>query len=296
VPVVTNLLLRHANCSLVRSEHYSAKITTFYLGLIFMNLSLEGKNAIVCGSTQGIGLAIAEELSMLGANCTLMARNEEALKQAVINLDTMLRQEHNYLVADFSKPEEVKKVIEEYVKDHTVHILVNNTGGPLAGMIADAKEEDFLKAFNQHLICNHILTKAVIPSMKKEGYGRIINIISTSVKVPLKNLGVSNTIRGAVASWAKTMANELGQFNITVNNLLPGSITTQRLSTIIANAAKKGNVLIDVVEKNMKEEIPMKRFGEPSEIAAVAAFLASPAASYVNGVNIPVDGGRTGSI
>jgi 3-oxoacyl-[acyl-carrier protein] reductase len=261
-----------------------------------MNLSLEGKNALVCGSTQGIGLAIAEELAMLGANCTLISRNENALKQALINLDISLRQQHNYLVADFSKPEEVKKIIEEYMKDHTVHILVNNTGGPPAGMIVDAKEEDFLKAFNQHLICNHILTRAVAPSMKKESYGRIINIISTSVKIPLKNLGVSNTIRGAVASWSKTMANELGQFNITVNNLLPGSITTQRLNSIIEATAKKGNVLVELVEKNMKEEIPMKRFGAPSEIAAVAAFLASPAASYINGVSIPVDGGRTGTI
>src|SRR3954469_23041976 len=144
-----------------------------------------------------------------------MARNEEALKQAVIGLDTMLRQQHSYLVADFSKPEDVKKVIEEYMTDHTVHVLINNTGGPPAGMITDAKEEDFLKAFNQHLICNHILTKAIVPSMKEAGYGRIINIISTSVKVPLKNLGVSNTIRSAVSSWAKTMANELGQYNIT---------------------------------------------------------------------------------
>ncbi|TMI95994.1 MAG: SDR family oxidoreductase [Bacteroidetes bacterium] len=261
-----------------------------------MNLSLEGKNAVVCGSTQGIGLAIAEELALLGANCTLIARNETALKEVIHNLDTALRQQHGYLVADFSKPDTVKKIIEEHVRHHAIHILINNTGGPPAGTIIDSREEDFLKAFDQHLICNHILTKAVVPSMKKEGYGRIINIVSTSVKVPLKNLGVSNTIRGAVASWAKTMANELGQFNITVNNLLPGSITTQRLASVIETTAKRGNVLIDVVEKNMKEEIPMKRFGQPSEIAAVAAFLASPAASYVNGVSIAVDGGRTGSI
>ena len=261
-----------------------------------MNLSLEGKNAIICGSTQGIGLAIAHELALLGANCILMARNEDSLKEAIKELDTALRQEHAYLVADFNNPEGVKKVIEAHVKDHAVHILINNSGGPPAGQIVDAKEEDFLKAFNQHLICNHILTKAVIPSMKKEGYGRVINIISTSVKIPLKNLGVSNTIRGAVASWAKTMANELGQYNITVNNLLPGNITTQRLSSLIETTAKKGNVLIQVVEQNMKEEIPLKRFGAPSEIAAVAAFLASPAGSYVSGVSIPVDGGKTGSI
>ena len=261
-----------------------------------MNLSLEGKNAVICGSTQGIGLAIAEELALLGANCTLMARNEEALKEVIHNLDTALRQEHNYIVADFNNPQQVRQAIQAHVAKHSVHILVNNTGGPPGGTIIDANEEDFLRAFNQHLICNHILTTAVVSPMKNEGYGRIINIISTSVKIPLKNLGVSNTIRGSVASWAKTMANELGQFNITVNNLLPGSITTQRLAAVMEATAKRGNVVIGVVEKNMKEEIPMKRFGAPSQIAAVAAFLASPAASYVNGVNIPVDGGRTGSI
>lgn len=261
-----------------------------------MNLSLEGKNAIICGSTQGIGLAIAEELALLGANCTLLARNKEALKEAVNKLDTQLRQQHDFLVADFKQPDELRKVIAAHMQSHTVHILVNNTGGPAAGPITEATEQSFLDIFNQHLICNHILVKAVSPSMKKEGYGRIINIISTSVKIPLKNLGVSNTIRGAVASWSKTMANELGQFNITVNNVLPGFTATQRLTTLIDNIAKKGNTLVDIVEKNMMEEVPMKRFADASEVAAVAAFLASPAASYVNGVSIPVDGGRTGSI
>ena len=261
-----------------------------------MNLSLKEKNAIVCGSTQGIGLAVAKELALLGANCTLIARNGEALKKVIGDLDTSLGQRHGFHIADFSKPEEVRTMIEEHVKHHAVHILVNNTGGPPAGMIMDAKEEEFLRAFNQHLICNHILTKAVVPSMKKEGYGRIINIISTTVRIPLRNLGVSNTIRGAVASWAKTMANELGQFNITVNNLLPGNISTQRLASLIGTNAKIANADIDKIEQSMKNEIPMKRFGEPSEIAAVAAFLASPAGSYVSGVNIPVDGGKTGSI
>ena len=261
-----------------------------------MNLSLEGKYAVICGSTQGIGFAIAEELALLGANCTLIARNEEALKTAIQTLDIALRQQHNYHIADFSKPEEVKKVIGDHIAKQPVHILINNTGGPAAGPVIEATEEAFLDTFNQHLICNHILTKAVVPSMKKEGYGRIINIISTSVKIPLKNLGVSNTIRGAVASWAKSMANELGQFNITVNNILPGFTATQRLSTLIENIAKTGNTVVDIVEENMKEEVPMKRFAEASEIAAVAAFLASPAASYVNGTSIPVDGGRTGSI
>lgn len=261
-----------------------------------MNLSLEGKYALVCGSTQGIGLAIAEELALLGANCTLMARNEDSLKEAIHELDTSLRQQHDYQVADFTQPEQVRSAIDEVISRHPVHILINNTGGPAAGPITDASEQDFLNAFNQHLVCNHILTKAVIPGMKKDGYGRIINIISTSVKIPLKNLGVSNTIRGAVASWAKTLANELGGFQITVNNILPGFTSTQRLNTLIGNTAKKGNTLVDIVEKNMREEVPMRRFADASEIAAVAAFIASPAASYVNGTSIPVDGGRTGSL
>jgi 3-oxoacyl-[acyl-carrier protein] reductase len=261
-----------------------------------MNLSLENKTAIICGSTQGIGLAIAMELAELGAICILMARNETALIESVKLLSKEKKQEHAYLVADFSNTENVKLAIENFVQNNNVHILINNTGGPPGGAIIDAKEEDFINTFNQHLICNHILTKAVVPTMKKEGYGRIINIISTSVKIPLHNLGVSNTIRGAVASWAKTMANELGQFNITVNNVLPGATNTGRLQNIIKTNASKKEKEIAEIENEMQKEIPMKRFGEASEIAAVAAFLVSPAASYVNGVSIPVDGGRTGSL
>lgn len=261
-----------------------------------MNLSLEGRNAIICGSTQGIGLAIAEELALLGANCVLIARNGESLRAANQILDISLRQEHLYLVADFTEPDEVEKVVTEHVRTHNVHILVNNTGGPPPGPIIHASEKDFLQAFNQHLVCNHILARAVTPSMKAARYGRIINIISTSVKIPIKNLGVSNTIRGAVASWAKTMANELGQYNITVNNVLPGFTRTQRLDALIDNIAKKNKVDSEIIKSNMEEEVPMKRFAEPSEIAALTAFLASPAASYVNGVSIAVDGGRTGSI
>lgn len=261
-----------------------------------MNLSLEGRNAVICGSTQGIGFAIAEELALMGANCILLARNEESLKTSVAQLDTALRQTHSFSIADFSHPEQVKETIESIVAKQNIHILINNTGGPPAGMIADAKPEEFVRAFSQHLICNHILTQAVVPGMKKDGYGRIVNIISTSVKIPLKNLGVSNTIRAAVASWAKTMANELGRFNITVNNVLPGFAKTQRLESIVSHASHKSKRTREVVEDEMKEDVPMKRFGEASEIAAVAAFLASPAASYVNGVSIPVDGGRTGSI
>lgn len=261
-----------------------------------LSMSLKGKNALVAGSTQGIGLASAQALASLGANCRLIARNEDALKEAVGSLDTTQGQQHGYLVADFQHPDNVEEVINAYIQVNPVHILVNNTGGPAAGPAHEAKADAFRIAFNQHLICNHILATAVMQGMKDAGYGRIINIVSTSVKIPLKNLGVSNTIRGAVASWAKTMANELGQYGITVNNVLPGATATGRLEAIVSNKASKTGMEKDAVEKEMLEEIPARRFGLPEEIAAMVAFLASPAASYVNGTSIPVDGGRTGSI
>lgn len=261
-----------------------------------MNLSLEGRNAIICGGSQGIGYAIADELALMGANCILLARSKDNLKIAASQLDISIRQTHSYHAIDFNDRFAVKELIKTITAKQNIHILINNSGGPAAGPIVDATEEQFLQAFNQHLIINHILTKAIIEGMKNDGYGRIINIISTSVKIPLKNLGVSNTTRGAVASWAKTMSLELAQFGITVNNVLPGFTRTSRLDSLIENTAKRGNVLVDIVEKNMMEEVPMKRFGEASEIAAVAAFLATPAAAYVNGTSIPVDGGRTGSI
>lgn len=261
-----------------------------------LSLDLTNRTALVAGSTQGIGLASAQALASLGATCILIARNEEALKKAVATLDTQTQQKHEYLVADFSHAEQVKNAVHDYVAKNPIHILVNNTGGPPAGPITDAAPDAFLTAFNQHLVCNHLLATEVIPLMKAAGYGRIINIISTSVKIPLKNLGVSNTIRGAVASWAKTMANELAQFGITVNNVLPGATATARLDAIITNKTAKAGVSRDEAEQEMLHEIPAKRFGKPEEIGSVVAFLASPAAAYVNGVSIPVDGGRTGSI
>lgn len=261
-----------------------------------MQLSLAGKHALVGGSTQGIGLAIAQELAALGATCTLIARNEASLKKAIHTLNTGGHQNHDYLVADYSDYKEVERVVAAYVQQQPIHILVNNSGGPAGGPITEATPEAFLNAFQQHLICNQLLTQLVIPGMKADNYGRIISIISTSVKIPLKGLGVSNTIRGAVASWAKTMANELGAYGITVNNVLPGATATARLETIVNNKASKTGASTDHVAQEMLDEIPMKRFGKPEEIAAVAAFLASPAAAYVNGVSIPVDGGRTGSL
>ncbi len=261
-----------------------------------LSLNLEGKTALIGGSTQGIGWASAIELADMGATCVLMARNEEKLQQAVASLPAKHGQIHSYLVADYADSNQVQGAIASYTASNIVHILVNNTGGPAGGPIVSATTSEFLNAFNQHLICNHILATAVIPGMKQAGYGRIINVVSTSVKIPLSGLGVSNTIRGAVASWAKTMANELGQFGITVNNVLPGATATERLTGIVANKSVKTQKSTAEVEQEMKHEIPAARFGLPSEIAAMVAFLAAPAAAYVNGTSIPVDGGRTGSI
>lgn len=261
-----------------------------------MNLSLHGKYALVCGSSQGIGLAIAKELAAAGATCILLARNEEALKQAVVSLDVSMGQRHHYRSVDFTDVEKTRTFINDIASQNPVHVLINNSGGPSPGPIVDAGEDQFLQAFQQHLIVNHLLTKGVLAGMKAEAYGRIINVVSTSVKIPLKNLGVSNTIRGAVASWAKTMANELGPYGITVNNILPGMTKTGRLDKLIAGIASATGRTVEEVETNMMAEIPAGRFGEAAEIASLAAFLAAPAAAYINGASIPVDGGRTGSI
>jgi len=261
-----------------------------------MNLELLNKNALICGSTQGIGKASAIEIAKLGANVILVARDENKLKEVVKELDSSKGQKHNYIVADFSNPEELKKKIEEHTKKNIVHILLNNTGGPPGGSILDAKTEEFTQAFSNHLICNHILAQAVIGGMKKEKYGRIINIISTSVKQPIKALGVSNTIRAAVASWSKTLAGELGPFGITVNNILPGATNTERLKSLQEIRAKKAGISFSEEQNEWLKEIPAGRFADASEIASAVAFLASPAASYINGINLTVDGGRTGSL
>lgn len=258
-----------------------------------MNLDLTGKHALVCGSSQGIGKAAAIELALLGADVTLLARNEEKLKVTVNELERI--GQHDYIVADFSSPENVRNAMAHY-KGKPFHILVNNTGGPPGGPITDAKTEEFLAAFNAHLLCNHILVQAVLPGMKAAAYGRIINVISTSVKQPLKGLGVSNTIRAAVGNWAKTLSLEVAAAGITVNNVLPGATATQRLSGLLEAKASKTGTDKAELEKEMLHEIPAGRFAAPEEVAAAIAFLATPAAAYINGINVPVDGGRTGNL
>ena len=259
-----------------------------------MNIDLKGKRAFVCGSTKGIGRSVAQELARLGAHVILIARNESDLKKTASELP---EGKHNFIVADFDNPDQLKKNVEAFIQSSgPIHILVNNTGGPPGGPIVNAKPEEFTKAFSSHLICNQILAQAVLQGMKDEKYGRIINIISTSVKQPLKGLGVSNTIRAAVGNWSKTWSMEVAPFGITVNNVLPGATKTDRLKSIIETKAGKTGADISSVENEMIDEIPMKRFASAEEIANAVAFLASPAASYITGINIPVDGGRTSSL
>ncbi len=261
-----------------------------------MDLNLKGKSAVVCGSTQGLGFACASELALLGANVILFARNEASLKESLSRLDSSLNQQHSYLIADFSDPVEVKAVISNFAEDNISHILINNTGGPPGGSAMEATDAEFISAFNSHLICNQALVQALVPGMKKANFGRIINIISTSVKSPIPGLGVSNTIRGAVANWSKTLAGELGPFGITVNNALTGFTNTARASYIINKKSASSGKSADDVLKELVSEIPVGRMAEPAEFAAAVAFLCTPAASYINGINLPVDGGRLGCL
>jgi 3-oxoacyl-[acyl-carrier protein] reductase len=259
-----------------------------------MAVTLEGKRALVCGSSRGIGRAAAAALADAGAAVILLARNRKALEAA---RDGLSGHGHAVLVADFADPAAVRDTVAAHLAAQgPVQILVNNTGGPPGGPAHTAEADAFLAAFRQHLLVNQLLVQAVVPGMRAAEYGRIINVISTSVKEPIPNLGVSNTIRGAVASWAKTLAGELGAYGITVNNVLPGFTRTARLQSLFAAQAKRFGKTVAEVEAEARAAIPLARFAEPEEIAAAIAFLASPLAGYVNGINLPVDGGRTRSL
>ena len=256
-----------------------------------MELQLTNKNALVGGSTQGIGKATAIALANEGVNVTLIARNEAAMKKLISELSGPGK--HSYIVADFSRPEELKTALTER---NNFHILINNTGGPKSGLIHEADVSEFQMAFNMHIICNQIMVQACLPYMKSEGYGRIINVISTSVKEPIPGLGVSNTIRNAVANWAKTLSGELAQFGITTNNVLPGFTDTARLHQIIKIKAQREGTSEQKMAEIMKNYVPSKRFAYPEETADAITFLASDRAAYINGINLPVDGGRTQSL
>lgn len=259
-------------------------------------LELKGKRALIGGASQGIGLACAQKLAEKGASVVLVARDGAALASAAATILLSDGAECDTLSADYDRPDELRAAVSAYVAAKPCTILINNTGGPPGGPIIDALAEEFLLAFNRHLVCNQILAQTLLPEMRAKKYGRIINVVSTSVRQPLKGLGVSNTIRAAVAGWAKTWANETAALGVTVNNVLPGATRTRRLEEIIRVKAEKTARTIAEIEREMLAEIPAGRFGAAEEIAALVAFLASPAAAYVTGQSIAADGGRISAI
>jgi 3-oxoacyl-[acyl-carrier protein] reductase len=263
-----------------------------------MSLNFSNKNILIGGSTDGIGWECAKLFSSLGGNITLISRNIKKLEKRRAELINNGTQNHNFVALDYNNPELVEKLLSVFITQNKLKfdIVINNTGGPPGGLLYEANFQELLNAFNMHLVSFHKILGLTVDDMKKQPHGRIINIISTSVKQPLNGLGVSNTIRGAVANWSKTLANELGQYNITVNNVLPGATNTGRLNEIISAKANKLNKNQSEISDQMANEVPMKRIAEPIEVANAVVFLASEMASYINGVNLPVDGGRTKSL
>jgi len=262
-----------------------------------MNLDLCNRTALVCGASKGLGAAVAKELALLGANIILLARTESNLNKTMSLLDISKGQSHQYIVGDTSKPKELLEKVTKFLAiGNHIDILVNNSGGPAAGPLLDTNFKDIDNAFQSHLMVSHLLTQAIVPGMKRKKFGRIINILSTSIKQPINGLGISNSVRAAVANWAKTLANEIGSFGITVNNVLPGYTNTDRLNYLFAKQAASARVSQDEILKRTIDLIPAGRLGEPDEFGAAVAFLCSPAAAYINGINLPVDGGRLGSL
>ncbi|RED93628.1 SDR family oxidoreductase [Marinoscillum furvescens] len=257
-----------------------------------MDLNLKSKKALVCGASQGIGAAIAEALAAEGAQVVIVSRTAADLER---QLQRLAGEGHHYQICDLDQPEDVSK-LETFVKEYQPDIIVNNAGGPAPGPVASATIEEFELAISRHLHASHRLLQAALPAMKDHKFGRFIQVISTSVKMPIAGLGVSNTTRGAMASWSKTLSMEVAQYGITVNNILPGAVDTGRLRSIIANTAEKQGISEEQAAKNMEAGIPAGRFGVPAELGDLAVFLASDKAAYITGVSIPVDGGRTGCL
>ncbi|KAF1722661.1 SDR family oxidoreductase [Pseudoxanthomonas wuyuanensis] len=262
-----------------------------------MDLNLSGKHALVCGASEGIGRAAAHELALLGADVTVLARRESVLQDVAASLPRIAAgQRHEWVAADVAQHDSLRERLAALTSVRPLHILINNTGGPPVGRAIDADTSAYLEAFQRHLLANQILAQAAVPGMRQAQWGRIVNVVSTSVKEPIANLGVSNTIRGAVASWAKTLSRELAGDGITVNNVLPGYTRTQRLQQILRDRAGSSGKDEDAVAAGMLAAVPAGRFADASEVAAAIAFLASPAAAYINGVSLAVDGGRMLSI
>ncbi len=258
-----------------------------------MKIDLSGRRALVMGASQGIGRATALAFAECGAQITAVARSQERLGQL---LEELPGSGHGFIALDLSDRTALQAQIEAEIGQRGYDILVCNTGGPAGGPISQASEAEFLAAFQNHLLVNALLVRLVLPHMKAQKFGRILTITSTSVKMPIPHLGVSNTIRAAVSSWAKTLSMEVAPFGITVNNVLPGYTRTARLESLLKAQASKGQSTVDAVSEQWKNSVPMNRFGEPEELASALAFLASPLASYITGVSLPVDGGRIGCL
>ncbi|HET7655837.1 MAG TPA: SDR family oxidoreductase [Luteimonas sp.] len=261
-----------------------------------MDLDLGGKHALVCGASEGIGRAAAHELALLGADVTLLARRGEVLQRVAGELPREGTQRHDWIAVDMADSAALEARVLELVNTRAVHVLVNNTAGPKGGPVHAATPDEFQEAFRRHLLANHLLVQAVLPGMRAATWGRIANVVSTSVREPIPNLGVSNTIRGAVASWAKTLSRELAPFGITVNNVLPGYTETGRIAQLARDRAAATGQSEEAILDGMRRNVPAGRFARPEEIGGVIAFLCSPAAGYINGVSLAVDGGRMQSI
>jgi len=261
-----------------------------------MNITLKGKKALVGGSSGGIGKAIAIQLAESGASVTLMSRSSEKLKQIVSSLPTDQGQRHQYLVVDFSDFEGYKTVISEYFENNSVDILVNNTQGPSAGNALEKETEDYQKAFDLLFKTVVFTTELALKQMEKNQWGRIINVASVSVKEPLSYLALSNTIRAAVVTWAKSLATDVGQYEITVNSILTGYFDTERIEQLNAKKAEQLSISPEEVRKDMESKVPVKRIGDPKEYGYLVAFLASEKAGYITGTQIPIDGGLLKSL
>jgi 3-oxoacyl-[acyl-carrier protein] reductase len=261
-----------------------------------VDLDLTGRHALVCGASQGIGQAAAVELAALGATLTVLARSPQKLAALRPILHKAGARETHMLVADLEDRAGLKTAVAGHLeKAGPIHILLNNTGGPPSGPLLEAKEEDFLKPYGRHLLASHLLAQLLVPGMKEAGYGRIVNVLSSSVREPIVGLGVSNTIRAAMASWAKTLSRELPP-GITVNSILPGYVDTERLKHLETEMGLRTGKGSAAVRQGWIDATPEGRLGKPSEIGSAIAFLCSPAASFIRGVVLPVDGGRLFSI